>query len=85
MGREEKTKYKLQKDKLLESIRVLTFDNDRLLQERKKYQTEHFKYLHGKYLQNRLVTIVNIEVQDQGGGVILAKGLTFVVGDDVIV
>ena len=27
-------KYKMQKDKLLESIRVLTFDNDRILQER---------------------------------------------------
>ena len=31
---EEEKKYKLQKDKLLESIRVLTFDNDRLLQEK---------------------------------------------------
>ena len=31
---EEETRYKLQKDKLLESIRVLTFDNDRLIQEK---------------------------------------------------
>ena len=31
---EEEKKYILQKDKLLESIRVLTFDNDRLLQEK---------------------------------------------------
>ena len=33
---EGKRKYKTQEEKLVESVRVLTFDNDRLLQEREK-------------------------------------------------
>ena len=33
---EEKRKYNVQEEKLVESVRVLTFDNDRLLQEREK-------------------------------------------------
>ena len=33
---EGKRKYKSQEEKLVESVRVLTFDNDRLLQEREK-------------------------------------------------
>ena len=41
--KEKEKNYELQKDKLLESIRVLTFDNDRILQERENLKLNSSK------------------------------------------